>query len=105
MDPHNLHGDRQDVQVLDVREDDEWAAGHIDGAVHIPLGELDRRMEELDRARPILTVCRSGGRAAKAAELLGAAGLNAAVMDGGVTRWAEGQLPLTTPDGRPGHVA
>lgn len=105
MDPDTVHADRLEVQVLDVREDDEWAAGHIDGAVHIPLGKLEGRVRELDRSRPIVTVCRSGGRAAKAAELLDAAGLDAAVMDGGITRWAEGQLPITTDDGQPGHVA
>ncbi len=105
MDPKTVHADRQDVQVLDVREDDEWAAGHIEGAVHIPLAELEGRVDELDRSRPVVTVCRSGGRAAQAAEALSGAGLRAAVMDGGVTKWAEDQLPLTTPDGRPGHVA
>ncbi len=105
MDPKTVHEQQQDVQVLDVREDDEWTAGHIDGSVHVPLGELDGRTSELDRSRPVVTVCRSGGRAGKAAELLGGAGFDAQVMDGGITGWAEQQLPLTTPDGRPGHVA
>jgi rhodanese-related sulfurtransferase len=105
MDTRTVHADSQDIQVLDVREDDEWTAGRIDGAVHIPLGELDRRIDELDRSRPVVTVCRSGGRAGQAAELLSGAGLNAQVMDGGMTQWAEDRLPFTTPDGRPGHLA
>ena len=100
-----MQAKRQDIQVLDVREDDEWTAGRIEGAVHIPLGELDRRVSELDPDRPVVTVCRSGGRASKAAELLSAAGLNAEVMDGGMTQWAKDQLPFSTPDGRPGHLA
>lgn len=86
MDPKIVEANRQDIQVLDVREDDEWAAGRIDGAVHIPLGELDRRVDELDRNRPVVTVCRSGGRAGKAAEVLGGAGLTAEVMAGGMTQ-------------------
>ena len=105
MDTKTVQASRQDIQVLDVREDDEWTAGRIDGAVHIPLGELDGRLAELDRSRPIVTVCRSGGRAGKAAELLSGAGLNAQVMDGGMTQWAKDKLPFTTPDGRPGHLA
>ena len=105
MDTKAVQDDRQDIQVLDVREDDEWTAGRIEGAVHIPLGELDRRVDELDRNRPVVTVCRSGGRAGKAAEFLSGAGLNAEVMDGGMTQWAKDKLPFTTPDGRPGHLA
>ena len=104
MDTRTVHAKRQDIQVLDVREDDEWAAGRIDGAVHIPLGELDARMGELDPDRPVVTVCRSGGRAGKAAEFLDGAGLNAEVMDGGMTQWAKDKLPFTTPDGNPGHL-
>ncbi len=105
MDPKTVQANRQDVQVLDVREDSEWTAGRIDGAVHIPLGELERRMSGLDRKRQIVTVCRSGGRAGKAAELLAGAGLQAEVMDGGMTQWDEDELPISTPDGRPGHLA
>jgi rhodanese-related sulfurtransferase len=104
MDTGTVQTNRQDLQILDVREDDEWTAGRIEGAVHIPLGELDTRVSELDRDRPVVTVCRSGGRAGKAAELLNAAGLNAEVMDGGMTQWAKDKLPFSTPDGRPGRV-
>jgi rhodanese-related sulfurtransferase len=105
VDPKTVYANRQDLQVLDVREDDEWTAGRIDGAVHIPLGQLERRVDELDRNRPVVTVCRSGGRAGKAADFLSAAGLNAEVMDGGMTQWAQDKLPFPTPDGRPGHLA
>ena len=105
MDTKTVHASQQDIQVLDVREDDEWAVGRIDGALHIPLGELDRRAHELDPDHLIVTVCRSGGRAAKAAEMLTGAGLRAEVMAGGMTQGADDKLPFSTPDGRPGHLA
>ena len=105
MDTKTVHASQQDIQVLDVREDDEWAAGRIDGALHIPLGQLDRRVHELDPSRPIVTVCRSGCRASKAAGFLAGAGLRAEVMAGGMTQWADDKLPFFTPDGRPGHLA
>jgi rhodanese-related sulfurtransferase len=105
MDSKTVHANREDLQIVDVREDDEWAAGRIDGAVHIPLGQLDGRSSELDAHRQVVTVCRGGGRAGKAAELLSAKGLRAEVMDGGMTQWAENGLPFATPDGRPGQLA
>lgn len=104
MDPKTVHDRRDEVQVLDVREPDEWAAGRIDGAHHVPLGELADRTGELDRDRPVVTVCRSGGRAGKATELLTAAGLDVHTMDGGMNRWAEEGLPVTTPGGEAGQV-
>lgn len=105
MEPTTVYGRRDEVQLLDVREDDEWAAGRIDGAHHIPLGQLPTRVSELDSERPVVTVCRSGGRAGKATEILTQAGWAAQTMDGGLTRWANAGLPVTTPDGRPGTVA
>lgn len=63
MDPRTLHQRREKFQVLDVREDDEWAAGGIAGARHIPLGELPARLDELDRNRPVVMVCLSGNAA------------------------------------------
>ena len=105
MDARRVHERRQDLQVLDVRENDEWAAGHIEDARHIPLGQLAARLAELDRDRPVVTVCRGGGRAGQAAELLTSQGLTAQVMDGGMQQWESERLPITTPDGRPGSVA
>ena len=57
-------------QIVDVREDEEVAEGTIPGAIHIPLGQLSARAGELDRERPVITVCRSGRRSAHAAEQL-----------------------------------
>ncbi len=105
MEPQTVHEHRDQLQVVDVREEDEWVAGRIEGARHIPLGQLAARIGELDRHRPVATVCRSGGRAGKAAGLLTQAGITADTMDGGMLAWAGAGLPVTTPDGRPGHVA
>ena len=105
MDPTTVNSRRDQVQLLDVREDDEWSAGRVDGATHIPLSQLPARLGELDRDRTVVTVCRGGGRASKAAELLRGSGWTAEVMEGGMTSWSEAGLPVTTPDGAPGHVA
>ena len=105
MDPKTVNSRRDQVQLLDVREDDEWSAGRIDGATHIPLSQLPARLGEVDRDRTVVTVCRSGGRAGKAAELLSGSGWTAEVMKGGMNSWAQAGLPVTTPDGAPGHVA
>jgi rhodanese-related sulfurtransferase len=105
MDPQAVYERRQDLQLLDVREDEEWAAGRIEGAVHIPLAQLPARLAELDRNQPVVTVCRGGGRAGKATEQLARAGLTAETMDGGMTGWAEAGLPFTASDGNPGRVA
>lgn len=77
--------------LVDVREPWEWDAGSLAerGAVHIPLGELLDRMDELPEGRQIVTYCRVGGRSADAAERLRAAGLSARNLRGGLAAWAE----------------
>ncbi len=59
-----------DGQLVDVREPDEVAAGTLDGAVNIPLGDLPNRLDELDRGRRVVLLCRSGGRSAQASDYL-----------------------------------
>ena len=73
--------------VLDVREPDEWASGHIPGAKHIPLGELETRHGELDKKSETVVVCRSGGRSSVACEFLSGMGYNVINMPGGMTAW------------------
>lgn len=81
-----------DVRLLDVREDDEWQAGHAPGAVHIPLGELPSRLDELPESDALYVVCRSGGRSARATAFLNANGWDAVNVDGGMRSWhAEGR--------------
>ena len=104
MDPRTMYQRRDALQLLDVREHEEWAAGRIEGARHIPLAELHARLGELERNRPVVAVCRSGSRSGRAADYLSQAGLAAQNMDGGLKRWVRDGLPLTTPDGHPGRV-
>jgi rhodanese-related sulfurtransferase len=76
--------------VLDVREDDEWRAGHVDGSVHVPLMELGERyadLAELTDADQTLVVCRSGNRSAYAAGFLIQQGLDAVNLAGGLLSW------------------
>ncbi len=104
MTPAELQARRGEVQIVDVRWPNEWEAGRIEGALHIPQDELDDRLGEIDRSRPLVTVCRSGMRSAAAAEQLRAEGFQADNLDGGMLAWAEDGLPVTTPGGRPGAV-
>ncbi len=75
--------------VLDVREDHEWAAGHIAGAVHIPLGQLMDRRDELDAEAKTLVVCHIGGRSARATVYLAANGHDVVNLDGGMEAWED----------------
>ena len=86
--------------VLDVREQDEWDAGRIEGALHVPLGELGARHAELVRDKPIVVVCRSGGRSAVATEALVGMGLDAYNLEGGLQAWHASGYELDPPDGR-----
>ncbi len=83
------------TQILDVRSDNEWLAGHIEGAVHISLGELQNRTGELSKQTSIIAVCGSGYRSSIASSLLEAQGFaDVSSMDGGMTAW--NQLRLAT---------
>jgi rhodanese-related sulfurtransferase len=84
--------------AVDVREPAEWDAGHIAGAVLIPLGELGARVSELPRDRRLVMVCRTGSRSGYAADALHGAGYDAANLRGGLFAWTAGALPLE-PDG------
>jgi glyoxylase-like metal-dependent hydrolase (beta-lactamase superfamily II)/rhodanese-related sulfurtransferase len=94
IDPHGLEEHAQAVQILDVREPQEFVGplGHIRGAILIPLGELAERAGELARDRPIVAVCRAGSRSAQATVILREAGFtDTANLAGGMLRWrAEG---------------
>ena len=94
IDPHGLEEHASAVQILDVREPEEFTGplGHIVGAILIPLGELVERAGELAKDRPIVAVCRAGGRSAQATVILQQAGFaDVANLTGGMLRWrAEG---------------
>ncbi|WP_428910749.1 rhodanese-like domain-containing protein [Niallia sp. Krafla_26] len=75
------------LNIIDVREVDEVAGGKIPGAVNIPLGLVEFRMHELDKATEYIMVCRSGARSGRATQFLEAYGLNVINMAGGMLSW------------------
>jgi rhodanese-related sulfurtransferase len=83
-----------DIVLLDVREDDEWTAGHAPRAVHIPMGEVADRLSELPADANLYVVCRLGGRSAKVTAYLNANGWDAVNVDGGMRSWADTGRPL-----------
>ncbi len=95
MDPQTVADRLDQVQLVDVRYDKEWEAGHIEGAVHMPEDDLDDRLDELDRSRPVITVCRAGTRSDDAAEWLRGQGFDAQNLDGGMLAWKWAGLPIT----------
>jgi len=95
---------RSDLHLLDVREPDEWQAGHIAGAQHIPLGELRERLAEVPKDRTVLAVCRSGQRSEAATRGLRTLGYTVENLEGGVTAWKRAGLPLEAEGGGPGRV-
>ncbi|HUF72315.1 MAG TPA: MBL fold metallo-hydrolase [Gammaproteobacteria bacterium] len=97
IDPEWVATHHDSARVIDVREPSEYAGplGHIEGADLIPLGELASQLDEIGRERPIVTVCRSGGRSAQALVLLKRAGFDqVANLTGGMIRWHELGLPV-----------
>jgi rhodanese-related sulfurtransferase len=80
--------------LLDVRQPEEYQAGHIEGARLIPLAELGRRTEELPRDAELICVCRSGNRSSQATQLLSSRGYNAFNLSGGVIAWIRAGLPV-----------
>jgi len=87
----------REVQIVDVREPKEFndELGHIAGAQLIPLGELKQRLAEIDKTRPIVAVCRSGARSARATQMLQQSGFpKVANLAGGMLRWRHQNLPV-----------
>lgn len=94
--------------LLDVREDDEWQAGHAAGALHIPISEFAARYGELTEAAPqdarVHVICRSGGRSAQVTMYLAQQGIDAVNVDGGMQVWAAAGRPVVDGKGEPGRV-
>lgn len=91
--------------LVDVREPDEWRAGHATAALHLPLAQLSRHVADLPADREIIVICRSGRRSASAAVLLTGLGLHASNLTGGMTAWTAAGLPIVTDPGRLGPSA
>lgn len=88
--------------LLDVREADEWQAGHIDGAVHIPMSGLLQRLAEVPKEGDVVVVCKVGGRSAQVTAYLVQQGWsNVRNLDGGVLAWVHAGRPLVTDTGAP----
>ena len=91
--------------LLDVREDDEWAAGHIEGAVHIPMSGLLPRVAEVPKEGDVVVVCKVGARSAQVAAYLAQQGWpNVRNLDGGVLSWVGAGRPLVSENGAPPAV-
>lgn len=83
------------LYMVDVREPNEYSAGHIAGTKLIPLGQLAQHIDELPRDKPIVVICRSGGRSRVAAGQLLQAGLTQVLnLQGGMNAWEQGRLPV-----------
>jgi rhodanese-related sulfurtransferase len=84
--------------LLDVREDDEWAAGHAPGAVHIPMGQIPQRLGDIPEADRVYVVCRSGGRSARVTAYLNANGWDAVNVERGMNGWSALGRPMESAD-------
>ncbi|MGK5640520.1 rhodanese-like domain-containing protein [Streptomyces sp. URMC 126] len=94
--------------LLDVREADEWEAGHAETALHIPMSEFTARFDELTERAPdggrINVICRSGGRSAQVTAYLVQQGMDAVNVDGGMQAWEAAGRPVVASGGAPGTV-
>ena len=93
--------------VLDVREPEEWDAGHLADSVHVPMSEVPAWLGGLGADRPasVVVVCRSGHRSAHVTGWLRQQGVDAGNLDGGLLAWAVEHRPLVTDDGHDPFVA
>ena len=91
--------------LLDVREDDEWEAGHAPGAHHLPMMEIPARMAEIPEDSDVVVVCRSGGRSGQVVAYLAQNGWdNVRNLDGGMMSWAASGREVVTDSGQPARV-
>ena len=86
-------------QLIDVRTEVEYEAGHIPGARHIPLAEIQREAADLDRGKPVVLYCRAGNRSGPAGEAFAASGWDAHSIEGGLVAWHEAGFELEPADG------
>ncbi|AXG78943.1 rhodanese-like domain-containing protein [Streptomyces paludis] len=97
-----------DGLVLDVREDDEWAAGHVEGALHVPMSDFAARFGEVAEAvadgRTAYVMCRVGGRSAQVTQYLTRQGVDAVNVDGGMLAWDGAGRPMVAETGSPAFV-
>jgi rhodanese-related sulfurtransferase len=104
MDPRSAFARTDELNIIDVREPFEWQAGRIEGAQHIPMGDIPARCGEIGAARPLVAICRSGTRSAEVTEFLRDQGFTIDNLEGGMKAWVKAGLPIVGPDGGPGKV-
>jgi rhodanese-related sulfurtransferase len=92
------------AQFLDVREPYEYEAGHVEGSLHIPIGEVATRVSELDSEVPVVVVCQVGQRSALVTEWLRGQGFQADNLEGGLADWITEGFPLTAAESDSGEV-
>lgn len=80
--------------VIDVRETDEYESGHVPGAVHIPLGEVPQRIDEVPQEGTVYVICQGGGRSARATQWYRNQGIEAINVAGGTKAWMDGGRPV-----------
>lgn len=90
--------------LLDVREDDEWQAGHAPDAVHIPMGDIPSRAGEIDNRSEVYVVCKAGGRSARVVEYLNRVGYDAINVDGGMLAWHAAGRPIQRDDAHEARI-
>lgn len=86
------------VEIIDVRQAEEYRQGHVEPSRLIPLGDLTRRVDELDRSKTLLMLCRSGNRSGLATQQLAARGFNVRNISGGILAWIAEKLPVVKGD-------
>lgn len=104
MDPKLTYERLHELQILDVREPFEWEMGHIEGAQHIPMGEIASRLDDIAHDKSLVAVCRSGSRSAEVTGMLRDKGFEIENLDGGLKAWAEAGLPVVSSKGEAGRV-
>ena len=80
--------------LVDVREPEEYVAGHVLGAVPIPMSQFATRMGEIDKSLPVFVICASGNRSSAMTDLLRGAGFDAVSVAGGTSAWTRSGRPL-----------
>jgi rhodanese-related sulfurtransferase len=88
-----------DAVLIDVREDDEWQAGHAPDAQHLPMSRFVERLDELPDADPLYVICRSGGRSGRVVAYLNQQGRPSVNVAGGMQSWAAGGRPMVAEHG------
>ena len=92
-----------DLPLLDVREQEEWDAGHVEGALHVPLSLLPLRLADVPSGQ-VLVTCKVGGRSAQAVGYLAQQGYDVVNLDGGMLAWEAAGRPMVSENGRAPEV-